>query len=213
MRDRQRTHIGGCFGCELGGESRTGWRKHAARAGHELRDAARQAIGHVRNIRGARPRIEARRHDEKGVDDLCDPLILAVGTGQQIAEPLGARVEQGDHRRETAQSGEDLEESGEGANEGVSEPDRAAVIANDARTHRELAERSPVRQRLDEGGHEDREGHQHDDRQGLLCGRVDRGADRCAPHQQEQPDREDRGRHEIDDRTRSAEHEAGRPEV
>ena len=157
--------------------------------------------------------FEARGHDEHGVDDLSHSLVLAVGARHQVAEALRPRVEESDESRQTPEGGEDLEEAGEGADEGVPKPDRSAIVAHNASANRELSERSPVRHRLDDRRNDDREGHQQHDRQGLLRRRVDGRTYRGAADERDKANTDEGGGDEVDDGPGGTQNETRRSQV
>jgi len=97
----------------------------------------------------------------------------------------------------------------------MAEADRAAIIANDPRTHGELAERPAVRKQLDDNRHDHQHDHGHREGHGLLCVRI--LADNREQDRVNRPDQECRAAQEVDrpvdEEARAAKHETGRANV
>ena len=81
-------------------------------------DAPGERVGHPRDVGGRRPARRARGGTPNAVDGSArHALVLAVGAGEQVAEPLRRGVEQADERGEAAERQVDLDDADEGADE------------------------------------------------------------------------------------------------
>nr|WP_235460133.1 hypothetical protein [Yonghaparkia sp. Soil809] len=153
---------------ERGGEPLAGGGCVPAGLGEELGDPTRERVGQAGDVGRRRPLGELRGHPEGPLLRSRQSLVLAVGAGDQIAQALRAGVEHRHHDGEAAGGEDDLEETDERPDGGVTERHGASVIAHDPIAECPAAEGLPLGGRLHHGGDDDEPEHCAGDRDGAV---------------------------------------------